>query len=64
MSCKNTYRIELPYACFGIETNDWGIVVDAPPIARWMIGKQVNLEIRRWINKKGGKIEEMKGENP
>lgn len=31
-------RIHLPYATFGIAVRD-GVVVDAPPIARWAIGR-------------------------
>ena len=45
-------RVVLPYAVFGIEARD-GKVVEAAPIAHWMIGKDTAL-VRAWIAKKGG----------
>lgn len=51
-----TYQIDLPYACFGVMVdNKTGRVVDAPPIARWMVG-QFYTEVRLWVELKGGKI--------
>lgn len=44
--------VSLPYATYGIEVED-GIVIDAAPIARWMIGKDTQT-VRNWIAKKGG----------
>lgn len=44
--------VSLPYATFGIEVRD-GKVIDAAPIARWMIGKNTAY-IREWITSKGG----------
>ncbi len=49
------YQITLPYACFGIETNG-NVVVDAAPIGKWMIGKNIK-EIARWVEGRGGTIE-------
>lgn len=31
--------IDLPYACFGLVIGARGVVVDAPPIARWTMGR-------------------------
>ena len=42
----------LSYATYGIKV-EGGIVMDAAPIARWMIGKDTAF-IREWIAKKGG----------
>ena len=51
-----TYQIDLSYACFGIVVdNKTGRVIDAPPIARWMVG-EFYTEIRLWVELKGGKI--------
>lgn len=44
--------VSLPYATYGIEVAA-GVVVDAAPIARWMIGKDTQF-VRSWIAKKGG----------
>jgi len=45
--------VNLPYACFGIKVT-CEKVVDAAPIAGWMIGKDTKF-IRDWIVSKGGK---------
>jgi hypothetical protein len=49
------YQVELSYACYGIVVVD-GVVTEAPPIARWMIGKTVQ-KILWWVL---GKIGSMK----
>ena len=51
---KMLYYVELDYACYGLVVEK-EIVIKAPPIARWMQGKNIK-EIRRWIKKKGGQI--------
>ena len=53
------YVIDLPYANFGvIVEND--IVITAPPIGHWMMGRDVSF-ISQWVNKKGGTIEKWEG---
>lgn len=52
MSGTRTIWVSLSYATYGIEVKD-GYVVDAAPIAAWMIGKDTQF-IRSWITKKGG----------
>lgn len=32
--------VDLPYAVFALDVDDAGIIVRAPPIAKWTIGKQ------------------------
>lgn len=49
------YYVTLPYACFGFETKS-GVVIDAPPIAKWMIGKNIE-SIYKWIINKRGTIQ-------
>lgn len=49
---KMNYWISLSYATFSI-TVSGGVVTDAAPIARWMIGKKM-LFIENWVKKKGG----------
>jgi hypothetical protein len=52
------YQVTLPYACFGIVTDDLiqGKVTEAAPIGKWMIGKRLSTVIA-WVNGKGGKVE-------
>lgn len=45
--------VELPYATYGLVVED-GQVVDAPPIAHWMVGKSEH-EVAAWIARKGGR---------
>lgn len=47
-----TIWVSLPYATFGIEV-EGGVVTDAAPIGRWMVGKDTSF-VRGWITKKGG----------
>lgn len=54
------YRITLSYACGGIRTHE-GLVVEAAPIFRWMIGKYIGY-VEGWVAKKRGTIEPLKGE--
>ena len=49
---KSWAYIKLPYATFAIEL-DLNIVVAAPPIAKWMVGKEFD-EINKWVTKKKG----------
>ena len=49
------YRIELPYAVFGIQVMD-GRVVDAADIGKWMIGKQLTF-VQAWVQRKKGEIQ-------
>jgi len=46
-------QIDIPYACFGI-TVKHGVVIEAAPIGKWMIGKPWK-DIKVWVNKKKGK---------
>jgi hypothetical protein len=45
--------IDLPYACYGVRVEN-NYIVEAPPIARWMVGKTVQ-QVVRWVKSKGGK---------
>lgn len=51
------YLVDLGYACFGIEA-EHGRVIKAPPIARWMCGKDL-ATIRLWIFRKHGTVIEV-----
>lgn len=46
------------YATYAIKVTN-GIVVDAPPIAKWMIGESES-HILRWVNTRGGRYEKLK----
>lgn len=47
--------INLSYATFGLVVRN-GIVIQAPPIARWTIGKS-SYSVTNYYNNKGAKIE-------
>lgn len=59
--CETLYRIELSYACYGIIIKH-AIVVHSPPIAKWMVGKNISF-IKEWVKKKKGKIKEVRNLN-
>lgn len=46
------WRVVLPYACYSVDSCN-GRIVDAAPIARWMIGKKTYV-VRDWVRSKGG----------
>lgn len=48
--------VNLPYACFALIIGPRELIVDAPPIANWCIGRTVTYVTNYYI-KKGGKIE-------
>ena len=48
------YRVKLSYATYGIEIEN-DIVTEAPPIAKWMIGKNI-VTIMSWVANKHGNI--------
>jgi hypothetical protein len=50
-------RVVLPYAVYGIEVME-GRVVDAAPIAHWMIGKSENY-CKTWVLQKGGEWQDL-----
>ena len=51
---KTLYRVELPYATFGIIVANHK-VVDSAPIGKWMIGKKIG-NVKLWVNRKQGKV--------
>lgn len=48
------WRVVLSYACFGIIVED-GMVTDAAPIGRWMIGKPLGT-VAAWVVGKRGTV--------
>lgn len=48
------WQIQLPYATFGIVVQD-GLVAEAAPIGKWMVGKAL-AQINSWVLRKGGKL--------
>ena len=53
-----TYRITLPYACYSIDVN-LGTVIDAAPIARWAISRNLTW-FKTWVKRKGGSVRILK----
>ena len=49
--------VSLPWAAFGLIARD-GVVCDAPPIARWCIGKQLK-GVLAYYRKRGADIREI-----
>lgn len=47
--------IKTHYACFGVESVD-KLVVDAAPIARWSIGKDIDWVLHYYQDKKRAEI--------
>jgi len=45
------YYIRLPYICFTLSVTK-NTVIDAPPVAKWSIGKNVSKVIKYYLNKK------------
>lgn len=60
MSTTRWWRVELPYATFGIRF-EGAKVVEAAPIARWMIGKQYEA-INAWVMSKGGTMKTLRND--
>ena len=48
------YQIDLPYACGGLLCEN-DIVIKAPPIFKWMIGKNIKY-IESWVKSKNGQL--------
>ena len=49
---QTLFRIDLPYATFGVIVED-GTVREAPPIAAWAISRTW-VEFCNWVSHKGG----------
>jgi hypothetical protein len=49
------YYIDIKYACFGIKAKN-DIVVEAPPIAKWAIGKDIDFVLEYYKFRKKAKI--------
>lgn len=49
------YQVKLPYAVFGIVLTD-GVVSEAAPIGKWMVGKSLNF-IKAWVLQRKGTVE-------
>jgi hypothetical protein len=46
------WYVMMPYATYALEIHD-GFIVKTPPIARWMLKRDIGF-IGRWIKWKGG----------
>jgi hypothetical protein len=51
---KELYVADIGYACFGVVVED-DIVKDAPPIARWLLGKNVE-KLKNYVKQRNGKL--------
>jgi hypothetical protein len=46
--------VSLPYATYGIAVED-GVVAQAPPVAKWMLGKDERY-CANWLRRKGATL--------
>ena len=53
---EKLYRVVIHYACFGFTAVD-GVVVEAPPIAHWTVGRRVADVVSYYESVKGGEVE-------
>lgn len=56
---ERLFLIDVGYACFGIISRD-GVIVDAAPIAAWMISKHLT-EVKPWLLARKAKVVEVMG---
>ena len=55
-SHKITFTVDLPYANYGIVVDRFtGVILDAAPMGRWLIGKKASYAAQ-WAERKGGRI--------
>ena len=52
------FWVDIGYACFGIASDEAGVVREAAPIAAWMIGKTL-AEIKLFLLKRRAKVVEL-----
>ncbi len=52
------WRVDVPWACFGLLSTDL-VVVEAAPIAAWTIGKTIE-QVGRYFIRKGGTVSELR----
>lgn len=55
MAEDHLYSVDLPYANFGVITDNTGQIIKTAPIGKWMIGKYISY-VTRWVKGKGGTI--------
>jgi hypothetical protein len=55
------YQIWLSYAVFGIVVQN-DLVVEAAPIGKWMIGKNIEY-VKKWVEKKHGSVHKIIPQN-
>jgi hypothetical protein len=48
-------RVELPWACFGLEVSDDGWIIQAAPIAGWTVGKRGRQVVAHYRSR-GGRV--------
>jgi hypothetical protein len=49
------WQIKIPGACFGV-ISEFGVVVQAAPIGKWMVGKSAT-SVAEWVVRKRGTME-------
>jgi len=57
----NARWISLPHATFAVSTGPDGRVVEAPPIARWAIGKPIE-QVTGFYERKGAEVRDLQGD--
>jgi len=58
------WRVTAPHLCAALEAHEeTGKVLQAAPILRWTIGKNIR-DVLRWVDRKGYRIELLRGLKP
>jgi len=53
---EHLYSVGVPYACFGIITDETGLITETAPIAKWAIGKYISYVKHYFETKKSGTV--------
>lgn len=56
---EHLYSIDVPYACFGIITDETGLIIETAPIAKWAIGKYISYVKYYFEKHKNGTVEKV-----
>ena len=52
------YRVVVSFACYAVGADKDNIIVYSAPIGKKFVGQNID-KLRRWIESKGGKVEEL-----
>ncbi len=59
-SNKKWHRAVTSFACFGVATDEKGIIIESAPIGKKFLNQPID-NLKRWVEKSGGTVEELPG---